>query len=411
MNGNRPFYSRAGLLLAALIAGRAGNAIGGGQNDPGPVYHAGTTRKILQVTGDWDAPAGVPTLSRTESRAGVIGTDLGSSFEHKGRLCFLFGDTKGRPGDVMDCLAFSSSTEPEKLALDFPLAADGKFRPILIPGVAQGGMEVPSGGISVGGIIYIVHTTDWRQPTGNMERSVLARSADDGRTWKRLYNLSAATKHDMANAKFINVSMAAVEVPAPAEAAPFPPGTFVFIWGTGAYRKSNPCLARVPAGRIEDPSAIRYFAGAGTGGHSRWSQREADAVALFDQPQLGEFSVAWIAAVQRWVMLYNASQPRGITMRTAQNPGGPWSAGQVLLDPWKDGAYGKYIHVSWKQDRRDHFHDAGRENTWGGEYGPYLIPRFVRGDARRCRICYTLSTWNPYQTILVESEIGKAEGK
>jgi len=93
-------------LLAALIPAVAGNAIGSGQNDPGPVYHAGTTRKILQVTGDWDAPAGVPALSRTESRAGVIGTDLGSSFEHKGRWCFLFGDTKGRPGDVMDCMAF-----------------------------------------------------------------------------------------------------------------------------------------------------------------------------------------------------------------------------------------------------------------------------------------------------------------
>jgi hypothetical protein len=244
-----------------------------------------------------------------------------------------------------------------------------------------------------------------------MERSVVARSDDDGRTWKRLYDLSAAVQHDMANAKFINVSMAAVEVREKEEAGPFPPGTFIFIWGTGAYRKSNPCLARVPASRIEDRSALRYYAGAGTDGRSQWSPRESDAVALFNQPQVGEFSVAWIGAVQRWVMLYNASLPRGITLRTARKPAGPWSAGQVILDPWKDGAYGKYMHVSWKEDRRDHFSDPGRENVWGGEYGPYLIPRFVRGDARHCRLCYTLSTWNPYQTILVESEIGESEAK
>lgn len=378
-----------------------------------PVYHAGTTRKILQVTGDWDATANVPTLSRTATRAGVIGTDLGSSFEHNGRLCFLFGDTRGRPGDVMDCFAFSKSTEPEKLVLNFPLAADKKFLPIKIPGISQGGMEVPSGGISLGEKIYIVHTTDWHKPTKNMERSVMARSDDDGRTWKRLYNLSAAAKHDMTNAKFINVSMAAVEVRDSADAAPFEPGMFVFIWGTGAYRKSNPCLARVPAKLIEDRSALRYFAGVEPDGRSRWSESEADAMPLFHQLQLGEFSVAWIAPVQRWVMLYNAGNPRGITMRTAVRPRGPWSAGQVILDPWKDGAYGKYMHISRDFERgpHDNFGEPGRENEWGGEYGPYLIPRFTRGDARRCRLCYTLSTWNPYQTILVESEIGETETK
>ena len=376
-----------------------------------PVYHAGTTRKILQLNGDQDTPAGIPTLSRTESRAGVIGTDLGSSFEHKGRLCFLFGDTKGRPGNVTDCLAFSTSAVPEKLVLNFPLAADKKFRPLKVPGISQGGMEVPVGGLSLGGKMYLVHTTDWHEPTKNMERSVLARSDDDGRTWLKLYNLSQATQHDMTNAKFINVSLATVEVRESAEAAPFAPGTFVYLWGTGAYRKSKPCLARVPAARIEEHAALRYYAGLEPDGRPRWSAREADAVALFDQPQLGELSVAWIGAVQRWVMLYNASEPRGITLRTASKPVGPWSAGEVILEPWKDGAYGKYMHVSSKFERGPHdkFSDPGRESEWGGEYGPYLIPRFTRGDAAHCRICYTLSTWNPYQTILVESEIGAPE--
>ncbi len=61
-----------------------------------PVYHPGTTRKIRQVTGETDTPLRRPTLSLTRSRYGVISTDLGSSFEHKGHLYFLFGDTVGK---------------------------------------------------------------------------------------------------------------------------------------------------------------------------------------------------------------------------------------------------------------------------------------------------------------------------
>lgn len=396
--------------IAGFETPRAGGALST-PIGPAPVHHAGTTHKILQLTGDWDLAADAPTLSRTKSRAGVIGTDLGSSFEHQGRLCFLLGDTKGRPGDATDCLAFSTSTDPEKLTLNFPLAPDGKFLPLKIPGVSQGGMEVPSGGISLGGKIYLVHTTDWHEPTKNMERSMLARSDDDGRTWRRLYNLSAAANHDMTHAKFINVSMAVAPAHEIAETDSGPLEPTVFIWGTGAYRKSNPFLARVPAVRIEDRSAIRYYAGVEADGLSRWSAREADAVPLFDQPQIGELSVAWIAAVQRWVMLYQAKQPRGVTIRTAPRPHGPWSAGQIILEPWKDGAYGKYMHVSWTFHKvpRDRLSDPGREDEWGAEYAPYLIPRFTRGDAQRCRIYYTLSTWNPYQTILVASEIGAAK--
>ena len=241
------------------------------------------------------------------------------------------------------------------------------------------------------------------------------QSDDDGRTWRRLYDLSAAAEHDMTSAKFINVSMAAVKAREISDAGsgPAPAETIVLIWGTGAYRKSDPFLAMVPADKIEDRSAIRYYTGVGPRGDSQWSPREADAAVLFHQPQLGEFSVAWIAAVQRWVMLYNAGNPRGITMRIAPKPRGPWSEGQVVLDPWKDGAYGKYMHISAKFSGgpRDSLSDPGRENEWGGEYGPYLIPRLTRGDASRCRIYYTLSTWNPYQTILVESEIGEAQGR
>ncbi len=53
----------------------------------------------------------------------------------------------------------------------------------------------------------------------------------------------------------------------------------------------------------------------------------------------------------------------------------------------------------------DTLSDPKREQEWGGEYGPYIMVRFTTGSAERCRIFYTLSTWNPYQVVVMQSEI------
>ncbi|HYZ37660.1 MAG TPA: hypothetical protein VE673_13210, partial [Pseudonocardiaceae bacterium] len=77
-------------------------------------------QKTAQLTGEFDREGwngtGTPNfaLNRTESRFGIIGTDLGSSFTHQGRLYFLFGDTwrvgHGTPNDDLDSIAFSTDT-------------------------------------------------------------------------------------------------------------------------------------------------------------------------------------------------------------------------------------------------------------------------------------------------------------
>ena len=337
---------------------------------PEPVYHPGTTRKILQVTGDTDTALRRPTLSKTETAAGLVGTDLGSSFEHDGKLWFLFGDSWGRPGD-RDTMAYSTSLAPSSLTITVPVELDGKFRRIEIPGVDQAAYEVPSCGISVGGTMYIVHTTDWYEPAKNMERSVLARSRDNGMNWTWVYDLSAAFGHDMTNARFINAAMVEVYAADYPGQLPYTFGKVVLIWGSGAYRKSSPALACIPSDQIEVRSALRYFSGFGEDGTPSWSAHESDAADLFDHPQVGEFSTAWLPQIQRWVMLYNADSPRGITMRTALVPWGPYSPGRLILEPWEDGGYGRFLHVSWVEEGHlDAFHDPGHEDDWGGEYGP-----------------------------------------
>jgi hypothetical protein len=172
------------------------------------------------------------------------------------------------------------------------------------------------------------------------------------------------------------------------------------MWASGKeYRRSDPHLAFVPLDRVEDPKAVRYWAG------GKWSEHEADAKPLFHHPQIGELSVAWCRPLGCWLMLYNSGDPRGIVIRTAERPWGPWSEATVLFEPWRDGGYGKFIHAP----DRDAVNDPGREKEYGGEYGPYLIPRFFRGERREATIYFTMSTWNPYNVVLMRARIRRIQ--
>lgn len=346
------------------------------------IYVANSTRRVCQLTGDFDRACRVPTLSQTGKRFGVVATDLGSSFEHKGKLYFLFGDTWGRPGD-RDVLAWTESTDPAKIMLAFHLALDKKWLPLTVPGIGQGAFEIPSGGISLADTLYVVCTTD-HSDKKVMGRSVLASSHDDGRTFMKLYDLS--------DTKFINVSFWLTD-------------DWLYVYGSGAYRKSNVCLARVKPTDIGDRSRLEYFNGMAKG-QPRWSPQEADAVPLFDHDQIGEFSVSYLKPVKRYVMLYNAAKPRGITLRSAQAPWGPWSTGTVIFEPDRDNGYGHFMHISAQVKKNaDALSDPERNDEWGGEYGPYIMSRFTSGADGHCRIYYVMSTWNPYQVMVMRSDL------
>jgi len=85
--------------------------------------------------------------------------------------------------------------------------------------------------------------------------------------------------YELSSTKFINVSF-------------WPADGWLYIYGSGDYRKSNVCLARVKPVNLHDRSKLEYFKGVGPKGRPRWSPHEADAVALFQHPQIGEFSVS-----------------------------------------------------------------------------------------------------------------------
>lgn len=354
------------------------------------VKRAGQTIKIQQLTGEWDRQHQAYTLSRTESSAGVTATDLGSSFVHKGKLWFLFGDTWGRPGD-RDSIAWADITSPQQLQLNFKKASDGKFLPITPADLPTGAFSVPSYGISVNNSIYMAFTTasGW----GSMGASTMLRSDDDGASWIKLYQISADNPNTpQFEGKFINTAF-------------WQDGDTVYMWGSGKYRASDLFLARTSASAM-NTNSWQYFTGYDANGMPQWSSSQAAALPLIDDEEIGEFSAAWIHQLRKWVVLYNAGSPRGITMRVADNPWGPWSPGLVIFNPAKvsdggDGGYGSYMHIPGQ----DNLSDPGRESEWGGEYGPYIIPSFTTGDPGSCHIYYTMSTWNPYQVVLMRSTV------
>jgi hypothetical protein len=369
------------IWIAVMVVGIAPPTAASDPDDL--TYVEGSTAKVCQLTGDFDRSLGVPTLSRTEKRFGVVATDLGSSFEHRGKLYFLFGDTWGRPGD-RDLLAWADAGSPDKILLNCRLEQDGKWSPLTVPGISQGAFEVPSGGASVSGSMVVAFTTD-HSAEKIMGRSVLAVSQDDGRTFRKLYDLSTG--------KFINVSFWLTR-------------DWLYLFGSGDYRKSSVFLARIRPADVRVRSNLLYFTGLDADKRPGWSSREEDAVPLFRHDVVGEFSVAYCKPVRRYVMLYNSSEPRGITMRSAETPWGPWSTGTTIFEPWRDNGYGHFIHISSKfSQKSDSFSDPNRETEWGGEYGPFIMSRFTSGADGKCRIYYTMSTWNPYQVIVMQSDL------
>ncbi len=138
----------------------------------------------------------------------------------------MFGDTwrvgHGIPNDDLGSIAFcTDKTADAGLGLTF------LSRPPLVPGIAQGGFDVPLDGASANGRMYVFFSTDAPQAGiySLMGRSILARS-DDGLSFTLLYEVSRY--------KFVNVSTMIVDA---AEHG---------LPGTGPQLASSAAVATVP---------------------------------------------------------------------------------------------------------------------------------------------------------------------
>ncbi|HVN77308.1 MAG TPA: DUF4185 domain-containing protein [Thermoanaerobaculaceae bacterium] len=359
----------------------------------------GSSVKLEQLIGDIDYQTKAPTLSLTKSRYSVAGTDLGYSFQHGDELVFLFGDTLGfGAGDTM---AHSAIGDPEAgLVLDFFTKSDGSTLLVQPPGVAMGPFEVPDSGISVADKTYVVcktnHSTDPNNPT---DTSVLTRFDETTGQFTVVRQVS-----QLPGGKFVEIALR--EVPAGYAAAQ----PSILMWGSGVYRASDVYLATVPTSAFETGTGTQYFTGL-TDGQPTWGTTEASAVPVVLDGTVGNVSVTYAPSVGLWLMTYDsrASSTKGIVLRYAQAPWGPWSPPQVIFDPKRDGAYGIFIHDPSlvPDDGLDGptIGSADPHTTAGGDYAPYVIERFTKLEGGLLSIYYTMSTWNPYTVVLMRSRL------
>jgi hypothetical protein len=366
-------------------------------------YVAGSTAKIQQLLGEEDKQFHRPTLSQTFTRYGIEGTDLGNSFEHEGRVYFLFGDTVGRLDRALDTIATTDAADPESgVRLDF-LKSGSDYLTIQPPGISMGAFEVPVAGISIGGQMYVAVSTNHSEDR-SADRSVLTRFAPPA-TFQALRTIS-----QLPEGRFVKMSLHAE----PATIAGLPPGgPFIFLWGTGTYRKSDAYLSIVPAAQFESGKGTRYFAGLDAASAPIWSERESDAKTIVQNGTIGDLSVTWCKDLGLWLMTYDSREPapRGILFSYSRTPWGPWSEPQIIFNAVRDGAIGKFIHnpeISPDDGLAGPVIGKGRANPQavrGGAYAPYVIERWTKAQGSELSIYYVLSTWNPYVVVLMKSRL------
>jgi len=373
--------------------------------DSGPVitYVPGSTVKLEQLLGEEDKQLHQPTLSQTFTRYGIQGTDLGYSFENNGLIYFLFGDTVGQLGKALDTIATTDATDPEKgVRLDF-LTVGKDYLTVQPPGISMGAFETPIGGISIGGQMYVTvrtnHAADW-----STDRAVLTKFTLPD-TFQPLRTMSQAPA-----GHFLTMSVHAETGPIDGLPAG---GPFIYIWGTGTYRKSDAYLSIVPSANFESGQGTLYYAGSNAAGLPTWSQNESDAQAIVKNGTMGDISVTWSKDLRLWLMTFDSRPPApaGIEFSYSRTPWGPWSNPQIIFNIVRDGALGKFIHDP-KANPNDGLAGpvigagtANPEAVMGGSYAPYVVERWTKVQGSQLDLYYTLSTWNPYVVMLMKSQI------
>jgi Domain of unknown function (DUF4185) len=366
-------------------------------------YVAGSTTKVEQLLGEEDKQLHRPTLSQTVTRYGIEGTDLGNSFEHGGRVYFLFGDTVGRLRRALDTIATTDAVGPENgVRLDF-LKSDGDYLTIQPPGISMGAFEVPVAGISLDGQIYVAVSTNHTEDRAT-DRSVLTKFTPPA-NFQPLRTIS-----QLPAGHFVKFSMHSE--PGTINGLP-PGGPFILIWGTGAYRKSDAYLSVVPAAQFESGKGTRYFARLDARSAPVWSEKESDATAIVQNGTMGDLSVTWCKDLGLWLMSYDSRDPapRGILFAYSRTPWGPWSEPQITFNAARDGAIGKFIHnpdANPNDGLAGPVIGRGQANpqaVHGGAYAPYVVERWTKLQGSELSIYYVLSTWNPYVVVLMKSRM------
>ncbi|MBN1655304.1 MAG: DUF4185 domain-containing protein [Deltaproteobacteria bacterium] len=391
----------------------------------------GLTALYTQYLGKFSGPSRQPLEQDLERN--MFGTDLGVSYEANGRINFLFGDTWNLSDESVPVYTYgpwasdsvgwidANQASPEPYAVPMVNFYSGissanpnwwtpiEIAPSPTGAISLGAMEVPEGAIVLpNGDQYILFTSGWYAEYYTQTRIALGK-VPEGRIGPCPDSGACVLDYvwDKYSAKFPLITPVVDHEE-----------QVVWLFGAGPYRQGPLYLARVPIDSIEDLSRWEYFEGLTDEGPIFTPGTEDIAVGLFDESCIGEGSVVYNQALNKYFMTYNChleqNAPAGVHLRVADKPYGPWSDPITVLY-WSD-PYGKYMHQAACFDTAvfpcvtedDGLSLAYWEGEWGGVYGPQMIPQWFKADeqAGLYEIVYTLSTHNPYQVHLIRSVLG-----
>lgn len=325
----------------ALLAGAAGSAQG--------AVDRADTYEIAQITGP-------ESFNRTDLRWNVFGTDLGSMFEHRGRMYMAFGDTFGPPGRPPEfgddwrsnVLGYTRDRDPrDGLTLEGMISDRPGHAKELILNEQVPGEEVtiiPTYGTAVGRRMYLHYmaVSLWGPPgQWDLSQSGWAYSDDDGRSW---------TVSDQAvfpgTSNFGQVAV--VER-----------GRFVYLYGIPGGRFGHVELARVDRHRLLELGSYEYWDG------ERWVGDPAAAAEVVPAP-VGELSVRWNSHYRKWLMMYLDEHKAAVVLRTADRLTGPWSEADTVVTAQE----APQLYAPYMPSRFNH----GRDVYFAlSKFGPYDV--------------------------------------
>jgi hypothetical protein len=426
--------------------GGAGGGNGGSDGtDGGSTPDGGTTRGLPVLSGLEELCKLItnrnqddPTANDTHHRFNLRGTDLGIPVAVGNDVYFFFGDSAGEAGiwplgpqSLPDAVGYSAvgaaalaadpSTLCSNLAFlalapqdsvgpkvnaqvqrDFAAGAmaapaggtlaDYIHNPAGDRGQNQfpqlpGDFEVPSGGFSWNGALYLFYSTVQVSPI-EMKGAYLARWAAPATTsvpdYDILYHVDERFDGNGALAgDFINIA-AVVD------------GDYVYLFGTGQYRASPVHLARKRLDALATAGGFARYDAAGGG----WRDDAAPAAPIVADANIGEISVRYYAAIDRWVMLDQEiwNNRNLVVARFADAPEGPWSERVIVAEMGNPLFQAAYCCVNG---------DCSGQRLFNcdkaGFYGTYMLPEVAVHADGSFAISFTMSTWDPYNVALMRA--------
>ena len=381
-----------------------------------------------------DAAEGDPTANQTPTLANLVGTDLGIPLEVGSSLYFFFGDSHGykgiwQPGQSFpDAVGYSLDSATALAAKPGLLCSDLRFLtlspsaslgPTIDPSIVAdfaaaamsapsgqslstyihnpsgdsqnsfpylpGTSEVPSGTFAYGSDAYVFYTTVDSPTDPTMEASYLARWSSPSTQGTPGLNVLYSVDDRLGTGSplfgdFVNVA---------AETS----GSYLYLFGTGDFRKSPVRLARKALSSLASAGGFElYDAASGTWGTSRGAP-------IIATPGYGETSVHFFSAINRWMFLAaDFDMHSQVVARFADQPEGPWSAPIVIQD-MADPVFTSLYCCGQSCVGAQMLLCSGG-NTF---YGAYLLPEVAVQSDGSFTVDYTLSTGNPYDVVLMQA--------